>query len=350
VPSVKEWLDQSFFSNGAFLSSCDGETVTLGKGGSIAYIKEFGPTKTPLFYLKDFYSDTYLTYRPQMILTCSRKEVMEAIRQIKFKTPSYKTLGNDDDLYQKDFHTLKNIFGKSLEKVVLVSRETYQDFQGPESVRAFFQKAFEIGTGIPYGVWAQDFGMIGSTPEHLYVINGKELKTIALAGTAGHGQEQELLQSQKDRHEHNLVIQDIREKLLNFIQELDVKETKIKSFKNMIHLCTEIHALIKDSVNYTLLTNALSPTAALGGYPKVDAMNFLKSSLYGRRYPQRYFGSSFGILSEEMKQFVVSIRNIQWNKNELFIESGGGVVAESDFQKELGEIHLKRETIRTHYL
>jgi hypothetical protein len=38
------------------------------------------------------------------------------------------------------------------------------------------------------------------------------------------------------------------------------------------------------------------------------------------------------------------------HKGFLYIESGGGVVAESDFKKELAEIHLKRETIRKHYL
>ena len=124
----------------------------------------------------------------------------------------------------------------------------------------------------------------------------------------------------------------------------------VHPFKNIIHLRTEIEALVDDSLEYTELTNALSPTAALGGYPQKTSLNFLKHSNYTNKYPERYFGSCFGLISEDARQFVVSIRNIQWKKQFLYIESGGGVVLESDFRKELEEIHLKRETIRKHYL
>ena len=55
-------------------------------------------------------------------------------------------------------------------------------------------------------------------------------------------------------------------------------------------------------------------------------------------------------MTKETKAFLVAIRNVQWKESELFIESGGGVVSESDFSKELEEIHLKRNTIRKHYL
>ncbi|NCY26051.1 MAG: hypothetical protein EBX37_14775 [Alphaproteobacteria bacterium] len=51
-----------------------------------------------------------------------------------------------------------------------------------------------------------------------------------------------------------------------------------------------------------------------------------------------------------MKEFLVSIRNVQWKKNLVFIESGGGVVAESELIKEMEEIHLKRNTIKNYYL
>lgn len=350
MSKLSVWFDRDFFATGAFLTSIDGEIVTFGKGGSVSYLSEFKHTTKPIFYLKDFFSHSYLAYSPATILECTREEVDEYVEELKVSKESYKSLENDDATYEKDFDELKKEFGKHLDKVVLISRETYGTFKGEETVKSLFKKAFELGTGIPYGLWYKDYGVIGSTPEHLYEVDFDELKTIALAGTAKVGAEKELLKSAKDLHEHNLVIKDIKEKLTQFVHDLKIHETTIHPFKNIVHLRTEIEALVDDSLDFTELTNALSPTAALGGYPKLTSLNFLKHSHYSKKYPERYFGSCFGLISEDIKQFVVSIRNVQWKNEKLFIESGGGVVAESDFKKELEEIHLKRETIRKHYL
>lgn len=350
MSKLAQWFDKDFFSTGAFLTSIDGEIVTFGKGGAVSYLSEFKHTHKPVFYLKDFFSNSYLAYSPATILECTREELDEYVEGLKAAKQNFKSLENDDSIYERDFKELKKEFGKYLEKVVLVSRESYGAFQGEETVKHLFKKAFEMGTGIPYGFWYKDYGVVGSTPEHLYEVDFDELKTIALAGTAKAGAEKELLNSAKDRHEHNLVIQDIKEKLAPFVHDMKINETKVHPFKNIIHLRTEIEGLVDDSLDFTELTNAMSPTAALGGYPKITSINFLKHSQYSQKYPERFFGSCFGLISEDIKQFVVSIRNVQWKNDKLFIESGGGVVAESDFKKELEEIHLKRETIRKHYL
>ncbi len=347
---LHQWFDSEFFKMGAFLTSVDGEIVTVGKGGAVSYVSEFKHSHKPVFYLKDFFAHSYLAYTPATILECTKDELEEYLAELKTTKSHFSATDNDDDIYQKDFESLKAAFNQGLEKVVLVSRETYGTFEGEETIKRLFKKAFDLGTGIPYGFWHKDYGVIGSTPEPLYEVDFDELKTIALAGTAKVGQEKALLDSAKDRHEHNLVIKDIQEKLKPFAHDLKVHETVIHPFKNIIHLRTEIEALVDDSLDYTELTNALSPTEALGGYPQKTSLNFLKHSTYSGKYPERYFGSCFGLISEDTKEFVVSIRNIQWRKQFLFIESGGGVVAESDFKKELEEIHLKRETIRKHYL
>lgn len=350
LSKLHQWFDSEFFKVGAFLSSVDGEVITFGKGGVVSYLSEFKHSHKPLFYLKDFFAHSYLAYSPATILECTLEELEEYLSELITQPAKFSAIENDDDIYQKDFHSLNSAFKQGLEKVVLVSRETYGDFNGEETIKRLFKKAFDLGTGIPYGFWHKDFGVIGSTPEPLYEIDFDEIKTIALAGTAMLGSEKELLNSAKDRHEHNLVIQDIQEKLKPFVQDLQVKETKVHPFKNIIHLKTEIEGVIDDGLDFTELTNALSPTAALGGYPKESSLRFLKHSQYSSKYPERYFGSCFGLISEDTQEFVVAIRNVQWRKQFLFIESGGGVVPESDFKKELDEIHLKRETIKKHYL
>lgn len=348
--TLSQWFDPLFFKTGAFLTSPDGETITFGKGGRVTTVKTIGASNEPVFYLKDFYQDIFLAYSPDTYLECTRDEIQEFLQTLPDRPLTAKPLHNDEDIYVKDFEKLKKSLDAHLKKVVLITRETYDGFRGEATVQRLFKKAFEFGTGIPYGFWDETNGVIGSTPELLYNIDFDQLQTYALAGTAKTGEEQKLLSSVKDRHEHDLVVLDIKEKLETYCEDIQISETTIHPFKNLIHLKTNIEASIDEDVDLTKLTTLLSPTAALGGYPKNLSLAFLKDSLYSKKYPKRFFGSCFGLISEEVKQFVVSIRNVQWDQKHLFIESGGGIVSDSELTKELEEIQLKRLAITKHYL
>jgi isochorismate synthase EntC len=337
--AIQNWLDRDFFELGSFLTSADGESVIFGKGGSYTLVDRFYETDAPVFYLKDFFQNSYLAYLPKAYLKVSKASVMAYLNSVTLSPEDFSPVENDDELYQKDFTLLKSAFNQELEKVVLVSRESYESFEGPTTISYLLNKAMRFGTGLPYGFWHGHYGMIGSTPELLYQADKELLKTFALAGTAKEGQETELLNSAKDRHEHNLVIKDISEKLLPFTSEQVIHETGIHHYKNIIHLKTDIESKALPGIDLTNLTNALSPTAALGGYPKGTSLKFLQCSKYYQKYPNRYFGSAFGLITPD------------WTEGQhLFIESGGGVVKESEFSKELEEIHMKRNTIRKHYL
>lgn len=347
---LKEWVDGDFWKTGAYITISDTKEITLGKGGHFRVSNKIEICESPVFYLKDFFENSYLVYTPDSSLTLPFSAVLDYVEQLSDGDHDYPSLQNDDDIYEKDFKLLMNKFKEGIEKTVLISRETYAKFKGEETIRRLFKKSFQFGVGVPYGLWNSQYGMIGSSPEVLFSFQDNILKTFALAGTARKGQEEELLHSEKDLHEHKLVVLDICEKLSPFISELKTHETKISPYKSLIHLKTEIEAVPQEEIDLTSLTNALSPTAALGGYPKLQSLNFLKNSHYSRKYTKRYFGSAFGLTGQSSKEFIVSIRNVQWENNEIFIESGGGIVPESQFEKELEEIQMKRATIKKHYL
>jgi isochorismate synthase EntC len=349
-PLLNEWMDSEFWNLGACIASIDNDSVTLGKGGRYFFVDKFLESPGPVFYLKDFFENTYLAYEPKTSLRVLKSEFLSWTQSLGEKESFLHEVSNDDDLYEKDFFHLKKSFSKSLEKVVLISRESYEGFKGDESIKQFLKKAFTFGTGTPYGLWNKDYGVIGSTPEVLFHLHGETLNTFALAGTAKTGEEEKLLRSEKDLHEHGLVVKDICEKLTPFLKNLNVHKTHLHPFKSLIHLKTQIEGVLHSGCDLTTLTNNLSPTAALGGYPRRESLEFLRNTLYSKKYPKRYFGSVFGFSGYGMKEFLVSIRNVQWKKNLVFIESGGGVVAESELIKEMEEIHLKRNTIKNYYL
>lgn len=347
--ALKSWLDADFYKRGAFLTSTDGDVI-FTKGGTFTVTDGFTPSSSPVFYLKDFFTNSYLSYTPDKFIKLKKGSVLHLLKDESDAHPPISPVQNDDDLYQKDFQFLRSSFNQGLEKVVLISRETYEGFHAEKTIRRLLRRAFEFDAGWPYGFWHDSYGMIGSTPELLYEVRHKTLSTFALAGTARKGEEEKLLSSKKDRHEHDLVVKDIKEKLAPFVSDLAVYETEILPFKTMVHLKTDIVGKVREGIDYSKLTGKMSPTAALGGYPMEMSLRFLKGSHYAGKHPTRYFGSAFGVISDEMKQFIVAIRNVQWEEGQLFIECGGGVVPESDFHKELEEVHLKRETIRKNYL
>jgi isochorismate synthase EntC len=350
LPLLHEWMDSEFWNHGAFITSLDEGFVSLGKGGKTIIVDHFLSTQDPVFYLKNFFENTYLAYQPKAFVRVPRSEFLDWLGTLGYEENPLTPFSNDDELYEKDFFHLKNSMTTSLQKVVLVSRETYKGFREEESIKKFLKKAFLFGTGTPYGMWNHHYGVIGSTPEVLFHLQDLTLKTFALAGTSKAGEEDKLLQSLKERHEHELVIKDICEKLSLFMKDLTVHETHLHPFKTLVHLKTEIEGVISRDCDLTSLTNTLSPTSALGGYPQDESMDFLKKTLYSKKYPMRYFGSAIGLMSPWTREFLVSIRNVQWKEGLVFIESGGGVVADSEKHREMEEIHLKRNTIKNHYL
>lgn len=335
---------------GAFLKDPSDGSLLIGTGGQFDLVKSFSPESRDIFYLKDFYSDNYLRYAPEKVLTLSEGEQKQLLNELPDESPGFQCIGSEDHTYQSDFQDLLKAFSGTLRKVVMVSRENYLATKPELAALFLMKKALTFGAGSPYGIWGKDFGIIGSTPEELFTLKHGELRTHALAGTSRKGQEEELLNSQKDLLEHNLVVQDITEKLTPFSGQVDVGETYTTGFKDIIHLKTDIQAAVADDVDISALVTALSPTAALGGYPKKESLRFLRETRYFRKYPERAFGSAMGIVKKNESRFIVMIRNVQWRKETFFIESGGGVVRGSELKKELDEIALKRNVVKEHYL
>src|SRR6478609_9367386 len=158
---LQNWIDSDFWNNGAFLASHDSEHVTFAKGGFFSLTNKLEISSSPVFYLKDFYTDEYLTYVPAAFITVSKANALLWIHGLSEAHGHISPDFNDDEIYEKDFSALKSAFKDKLEKVVLVSRETYLPFENDNTKRRLVKKAFEFGTGTPYGFWNNHYGVIG---------------------------------------------------------------------------------------------------------------------------------------------------------------------------------------------
>ncbi len=339
-----------FFHKGAFLQNPVDQSLLFCTGGNFDPVQSFRPTDRDVFYLKDFYSNSYLRYVPERIWKLFPSDREALLKELESPRPAFQSIGTEDRIYEEDFQDLLKNFSGNLRKVVMISRENFLSNEEEVPLAFLIRQALTFGAGIPYGIWGPGFGIVGSTPEELFHLTKGELTTHALAGTSKKGSEDELMHSQKDLLEHNLVVQDITEKLTPFSGAVEVGETYTSEFKDIIHLKTDIRAAVADDTDISSLVSALSPTAALGGYPKKESLKFLKETRYSKKYPERTFGSAFGVVSENESRFVVMIRNVQWKKEIFYIESGGGIVPGSELSKELREISWKRNVVKDHYL
>lgn len=342
------WIDDEFFEQGSFLVTDKSQSVVLLKGGIISSDSRSPFKKGLSIFCKNFYDNVYLFHHSEQFINFNLVDLQKKILNDQIITPVRKKT-DYDHIFEQDFLDLKKKIPSEVKKAVLVSREEYQISNPLQLKKHLFAKALEMNQGRAYGFWNKDFGIIGSTPETLFRIENGLIATEALAGTAKAGQEAELMNSKKDRNEHEYVIKDISEKLFDLGLVAKVESTTTSGFSSIIHLRTKLVAKPLNHLSAIHLSQALSPTAALGGYPKEKAKDYLLNTRYQKLFQNRIFGSVIGT-DNDGPLGLVMIRNIQWIGETFFIESGVGVVEESNLMQEMQEIKLKREIVRNYYL
>ena len=342
--NLDSWIDDLFFSRGSFATLDNEQTIVFGKGGFFSE-KKISQHDTH-FYIKEFYHEKFYYYYPEGLLKVERQTAEKFLEKFCHEKSDYCSAGNFDHLFEADFKSLKEQLKNEFKKAVLVSAERFETTTPLIVRKKAMARSILSGIGSPYGIWDRELAIIGTTPEVLFERNGNALKTIALAGTGRLGEEEILMNSVKDRFEHDVVIQNIMEELFDYSESVEHDATQTCSFAKMIHLKTPIKANLKPNVSNLDIINSLSPTAALGGYPKQEAKKFLQSTQYYEQFPKRFFGSVLGINHGDTHRALVMIRNIQLNDDHIIIETGAGIIKESILENEINEINLKRTSVK----
>lgn len=187
----------------------------------------------------------------------------------------------------------------------------------------------------------------GATPELLAHVDGLSLQTMALAGSIKRGntpQEtaqlaDELLQSEKDRYEHQLVVDKIVERLTPLTETLTIAETGVMTLSNIQHLHTPISGILAQTTGILPIIEALHPTPALGGDPQHLAMALIREL---EPVPRGWFAAPIGWIDGALNgQFGVAIRSAVTQHTRAWLYAGAGIVAQSDPRKEWDETALK---------
>lgn len=194
-------------------------------------------------------------------------------------------------------------------------------------------------------------GFIGASPELLVEIDGRVVRSYPLAGTAPRTGDverdrriaQELLASTKDQLEHRVVIDVIHDALLPWCSYLDWEpEPSIITVANVQHLGTQMEGQLSTPPPTVVdLVRALTPTPALGGHPRQEALAMIAEVEGVER--GRYGGAVGWTDAEGNGTWAVAIRcaELSADRRRARLWAGGGIVADSDPLTELAETQAK---------
>lgn len=188
----------------------------------------------------------------------------------------------------------------------------------------------------------------GATPELLARVNGRDLTTMALAGSIRRGETptadaalaQQLLNSAKDRYEHALVIESMRRRLEPLTDALSIPAAPdILRLSNIQHLHTPVNGRLRAAGGVLPLVHALHPTPALGGQPRDLAMDFIREA---EPVPRGWYAAPIGWIDHRLDgEFGVAIRSAVSQQRRVWLYAGAGIVPDSQPQKEWEETALK---------
>ena len=198
-------------------------------------------------------------------------------------------------------------------------------------------------------------GLIGASPELLISVDDTTVRSHPLAGTAPRTGDPdtdarlagELMASAKNQIEHRVVIDAIHDTLLPWCSYLDwAPEPSIVAVANVQHLGTEIEGMLSVPRPGVLdLVRALSPTPALGGAPRDEALALIESVEGFER--GRYGGAVGWTDANGDGTWAVAIRCAEFDpdRRRARLVAGGGIVAESEPLAELAETQAKLQAM-----
>ena len=226
-------------------------------------------------------------------------------------SPDYEDWEEVFTLSQKEFLTTP------LQKVVL-SRKKITFFDGTLDHEYFWKKlqSFQDQT---YQIMIRPQAttcFYSLTPERLFKKVGTQCFTEAMAGTG----QSDLLSSEKDLYEHEVVIAGIVQAMQGFSSRYHRGKTEVVQLHHLQHLKTPLRFTLAKTSSPIAVRDALHPTPALGGLPKSAAQEFMQ---HHDSFDRGLYGAPIGRWTKQEQEYAVGIRSALALGNELHVFCGG---------------------------
>ena len=206
----------------------------------------------------------------------------------------------------------------------------------------------------PFAVYANlpSLTLLSSSPERLVRVCGRDVETRPIAGTRARlgaaasddSEKRELLANAKERAEHVMLI-DLERNDLGRICEagtVEVNEFMVtESYPHLHHIVSNVRGRLRPGITPGDTLRAVFPGGTITGCPKYRCMQII-GELEGEA--RGAYTGSFGYLNANGDMdFNILIRTATLCRGELRFRTGAGIVADSDWQRELAETRTKAQ-------
>lgn len=235
---------------------------------------------------------------------------------------------------------------------IVLSRRYEQQFEGDEFN---VYRALRSINPSPY-LFYFDYGsfkIFGSSPEAQIVIQNRNASIYPIAGTfkrTGADDEdriraQQLAQDPKENSEHIMLVDLARNDLSKHGENVEVATFKeIQFYSHVIHLVSHVTAQLHENTDPLRMVGDTFPAGTLSGAPKYRALELIDQLEPSAR---GYYGGAIGFMGLNGDfNHAIMIRSFFSQQSKLFYQAGAGVVAKSEIDSELQEVHNKLGALR----
>ena len=194
--------------------------------------------------------------------------------------------------------------------------------------------------------------LLGAAPETVATVQAGVFHATAVAGSIARGntpEEQkalarELTNSEKDRREHQVCVEDMVARLAEICQDIQAQtEPHVLTLSAIQHLETAITANLHPDETVLSALEALHPTPGVSGFPTDRAMEFLGAE---EPFERGWYAGPVGWFDGDGNGvFVPALRSAVGRGKEWRLFAGAGIVAGSDPSREWAETRIKFQTV-----
>ena len=285
-------------------------------------------------------------------------DIDEIVKMINDPTPVSKLTSYKDVEFKSNFteeeyadtvnKTKEYIFDGDIFQAV-ISRRFETKYEG-SLLNAY--RVLRVTNPSPYMVFMKigDNEIISTSPETLVRYQNGRMTTFPIAGSRPRGKteeedialEKDLLQDEKELSEHNMLVDLGRNdigKISKFNSVTVTEYMKVLRYSKIMHICSEVQSDALDTVDSFDAIEAVLPAGTLSGAPKVRACEIIEEL---EKCPRGVYGGAIGYIDfNGNMDTCIAIRMASKIKDKVYVQAGGGIVADSIPHNEYMESYNK---------
>ena len=208
----------------------------------------------------------------------------------------------------------------------------------------------------PYMVYMnlEDVEIMSTSPETLVRLQDGRLVTFPVAGSRPRGKDEaedealieDLMADAKELSEHNMLVDLGRNDLGRISDFGSVEVTKyqmIHKYSKIMHICSQVEGNIRKDKDALDAIQSVLPAGTLSGAPKIRACEIIDEL---EPEPRGIYGGALGYIDFSGNlDTCIAIRMAVKKNNKVYVQAGGGIVADSKPDMEYEESANKAKAV-----